>query len=115
MNVDKAVVIKTFSNEMFARIASLHLEALGIESLVQKDDCGGVYPQLQLAGGVRLLINPEEEERVEAILNEMEHEQSEEVPVSENSMNQGRFIFLSGFLLGVFSSSIFYAVFGSNL
>lgn len=116
MNLEKAVVIKTFSNEMIARIASLHLEALGIESIVQKDDCGGAYPQFQLSAGVRLLVAPEEEERVATILNEMENEQlSEDEPISESAMNQRWYILLSGFLLGVFLSSIFYYSFGGKL
>lgn len=116
MNLDKAIVIKTFSNEMFARMASLHLGALGIESIVQKDDCGGAYPQLQMSVGVRLLIAPEDKEQVETILNEMEVEQSsEDEEISDNSIYQGRFVFVSGILLGVFLSTIFFFLFGSNL
>ncbi len=78
MNPDKAVVLRTFANEVGANIAASSLGCQGIETHIQKDDCGGAYPSLQMAGGVRLLVKPEDLEDAEKILNEMEAEDSGE-------------------------------------
>ncbi|MBF0286539.1 MAG: DUF2007 domain-containing protein [SAR324 cluster bacterium] len=72
MDTEKTV-IRTFSNEIIARIASAHLEAQGIDSTVHKDDCGGAYPQLQMSIGVHLLVAHHDLERAEAILQEVEN------------------------------------------
>ena len=58
MNREKMIVLRTFSNEMFARMAAMHLENLEIKSLILKDDAGGAYPSMQFSEGVRLLIDP---------------------------------------------------------
>ncbi len=71
--MEKTVVIRTFSNEIIARIASAHLEAQGIEAVVHKDDCGGAYPQLQMSMGVRLLVADHDQEQAEAMLQEVEN------------------------------------------
>ncbi|MBF0276971.1 MAG: hypothetical protein HQM13_04240 [SAR324 cluster bacterium] len=114
MNIAKAVSVRTFSNEMSARIAAMHLEALGIESVIQKDDCGGVYPQLQLTAGVELLVAPAEMERVDSILSELENETASDNEFEEEKeTNQGSFVFLSGLLLGIlFFSVLFFALGG---
>lgn len=76
MNIDEAVVLKTFAGEAEALIAASRLDAEGIETYIQKDDCGGAYPSLQMSGGVRLFVKPEDRERAERILDEMEAEGS---------------------------------------
>jgi len=76
MNLDEAVVIRTYANEAVASVADSRLGFEGIETYIQKDDCGGAYPSLQMCGGVRLLVNPEDLEVAEKILNEMEAEES---------------------------------------
>ncbi|MGO9116296.1 MAG: putative signal transducing protein [Desulfomonilaceae bacterium] len=74
MNSDKAVVLRTFANEVDANIAASSLRSQGIETHIQKDDCGGAIPSLQMAGGVRLLVKPEDLGDAEKILNEIEVE-----------------------------------------
>lgn len=114
-NLDQAVVVKTFSNEMYARMASLHLQALGVEAVIRKDNCGGAYPQLELTGGVDLLVEPNDKERAEAILDEVEEKPSEEnIPVAF-PFSPTRFTFFSGFVLGLVLASFLFMVFGNSL
>lgn len=79
MNPDEAVVLRTYTSEVVASIASSRLGFEGIEAHIQKDDCGGAYPSLQMSRGVRLLVKHENLEDAEKILNEMEAEESRKV------------------------------------
>jgi len=79
MNLDKAVVLRIYSSEAAASIADSRLGFEGIEAYIQKDDCGGAYPSLQICGGVRLLVKREDLEDAEKILHEMEAEDSGKV------------------------------------
>ncbi len=74
MNLDEAVVLRTYANEAIASIAETRLGFEGIETHLQKDDCGGAYPSLQMCRGVRLLVKSEDLHDAEKILNEMEAE-----------------------------------------
>ncbi len=79
VNLEEAVVLRTYASESLASIAGSRLGFEGIEAHIQKDDCGGAYPSLQMCGGVRLLVNHEDLEDAEKILNEMEAEESGKV------------------------------------
>lgn len=74
MNTDEAVVVRTYAGEMVANIAASRLGSEGVEAYIQKDDCGGAYPSLQMSGGVRLLVKAEDLEAAERILSAMEAE-----------------------------------------
>jgi hypothetical protein len=76
MNLDKAVVLRTYASETFASIDASRLRSEGIEAHIQKDHCGGAYPSLQMSGGVRLLVKPEDLKDAQKILDEMEAEES---------------------------------------
>ena len=76
MNLDEAVVLRTYANEAIAILAETRLGFEGIETHIQKDDCGGAYPSLQMCRGVRLFVRPEDLGDAEKILNEMEAEES---------------------------------------
>lgn len=65
----KRVAIRTFSNHEAAELAVANLEAHGIECQVNADDCGGMYPNLTAAGGVRLLVRPVDADAAIALLN----------------------------------------------
>jgi hypothetical protein len=80
MDFDEAVVIRTYASEALASIAESRLRFEGIEAHIQKDDCGGAYPSLQICRGVRLLIKAEDLEDAENILNKMEAEKVEREP-----------------------------------
>jgi len=77
MNLDEAVVLRTYTNEAVAGMAETRLTFEGIETHIQKDDCGGAYPSLQMCRGVRLLVKPEDLEDAKKILNEMEADESD--------------------------------------
>ena len=50
MNFDEAVVVRTYASEAEASIAASRLGSEGIGAHIQKDDCGGAYPALQMSG-----------------------------------------------------------------
>jgi hypothetical protein len=65
----KTVTIRTFGSHEAAELAVANLEAHGIECWVNADDCGGMYPNLTAAGGVRLLVRASVAEAAIALLN----------------------------------------------
>lgn len=99
MEHDKLVPIKSFSNEIDARVASAHLESEGIVTYIKKDDCGGNYPQLQISSGVQLLVNPDAEQKAKNILSEIESDQASKQAVERKKTSNGRGVFFMGFFL----------------
>src|ERR1700690_3175230 len=65
----KTVTIRTFGSHEATELAVANLEAHGIECWVNADDCGGMYPNLTTAGGVRLLVRASDAEAAVALLN----------------------------------------------
>ena len=53
---DAPVVIRTYPNEIAARVAQAVLEAHEIPSILLRDDAGGMQPTLQFLHGVRLAV-----------------------------------------------------------
>jgi hypothetical protein len=109
MNLDKAVVVGTYAGEMVASIAAARLGSESIEVHIQKDDCGGAYPPLQISSGVRLLVNPEDVEEAEKILSELEAEdtrasevvEEQEQPEDRKRTKYSPILLIGLFLLGV--------------
>ena len=66
---EKTVTIRTFGSHEAAELAVANLEAHGIACWVKTDDCGGMYPNLTAAGGVRLLVCAADAEAAFALLN----------------------------------------------
>ena len=62
------VVLRVFSNEIEAGMSKQVLQESGVKAFVFKDDVGGMEPQLQLTGGVRLLVNRTDADRAHEIL-----------------------------------------------
>jgi hypothetical protein len=65
---DSLVTVGTYLNHIDADLAKSALEAAGIESMIQSDDCGGVRPHLWM-GGIQLLVRDEDAQRALEILN----------------------------------------------
>jgi hypothetical protein len=65
----QTATIRTFSSHEAAELAVANLEAHGIECWIKADDCGGMYPNLTTAGGVRLLVRASDAEAAVALLN----------------------------------------------
>jgi len=83
---DEPVFIKTFINEIEAKIARSYLESEGIKAFVFKDDEGGMYPGLQTSTGVRLGVSKIDSKHAEQLLTSMETSTGviESQPPSEN-------------------------------
>jgi hypothetical protein len=105
MNSENAVALRTYSSEVEASLAASRLGSEGIEVLIQKDDCGGAYPALQMTRGVKILVKPEDLEQAETILHELETQDTggaeEEEPQEEPERVKSSPMLLIGlFLLG---------------
>lgn len=68
----KVVVLRTFTTVTAAQMAANFLEACGILSIISADDCGGMLPALQSAGGVRVSVNSKDQAQAEEVLREMD-------------------------------------------
>jgi len=68
---ERQVVVGDYENEIDAEIAKGHLEASGISASIIKDDVGGMFPSLQDAQGVRLLVAEGQKEKAERILTDV--------------------------------------------
>jgi hypothetical protein len=68
----RSVVLATFDNHLSAQAAANHLEDAGIPVVVNADDCGGLYPFLTPALGIRLLVKASDLPRARDAMTEME-------------------------------------------
>jgi hypothetical protein len=68
-NEVKRTTIRTFVSHESAELAAANLEARGIESWVDANDCGGWYTNLTAPGGVRLQVRVTDAEAAIALLN----------------------------------------------
>ncbi|MBP8273908.1 MAG: DUF2007 domain-containing protein [Acidobacteria bacterium] len=62
-------IVRTFNSEIEAEMAMSALEAAGIESVMRRDDCGGVQPAMGLTGGVQVVVADEEMEAATEVLD----------------------------------------------
>jgi hypothetical protein len=58
-------VIRTFANEVEAHVAQAVLDANGIDSILIRDDAGGMMPWLQWLHPIRMVVR--EEDSIEAV------------------------------------------------
>lgn len=65
---DPLIPVRTFISISEAEIAQGALTAFGIESTLSHDDCGGLRPHLNLAGGIRLMVRPADAKAAEETL-----------------------------------------------
>ncbi len=63
--------LKTYSNELEAEIALGRLQSLGVTAVVERDNCGGMRPHLDLQQGVRLLVADMDLEKARGVLAEV--------------------------------------------
>jgi hypothetical protein len=64
------VTIRTFVDELEANLARSRLQAAGIDSMLGRDDCGGMRPSLSWAQGIRLVVRSDDAERAAAVLSD---------------------------------------------
>ncbi|HEY5043716.1 MAG TPA: hypothetical protein VIK53_17220 [Verrucomicrobiae bacterium] len=65
----KTVTIRLYGNHEAAALAAANLKAHGFDCWVSADDCGGMYPSLTVAGGVRLHVRASDAEAATALLD----------------------------------------------
>ena len=65
----QTVTVRIFGNHEAAQLAAANLAAHGIECWVSADDCGGMYPNLTAASGVRLRVSATDAKAAEALLD----------------------------------------------
>ena len=68
MDFENAVVVGTYSNHETAEAAVSLLRSEGVDAVIQSDDAGGELPNLELARGVRVLVQSEDEEFARGLL-----------------------------------------------
>ena len=56
MDFEDAVVVESFSSHELAEAAVSLLRSEGVDAVVSADDAGGELPNLDLAGGVRVIV-----------------------------------------------------------
>lgn len=56
MDFEDAVVVESFSSHELAEAAVSLLSSEGVDAVISADDAGGELPNLDLAGGVRVLV-----------------------------------------------------------
>jgi hypothetical protein len=64
------VTIRTFVGELEANLAKSRLQAVGIDSMLGRDDCGGMRPSLSWAQGIKLVVRSDDAERATAVLSD---------------------------------------------
>jgi hypothetical protein len=60
--------LETYTSEIEAEIAKGRLETLGVTVVLEKDNCGGMRPHLDLQAGVKLYVPDEELDKARDIL-----------------------------------------------
>jgi hypothetical protein len=63
------VVVRLYDHELDAEIAKGHLSDAGIESMIAKDDGGGMLPSLQQGDGVQLIVPLSQLEQAKRIID----------------------------------------------
>ena len=111
----ETVVVHTFISHEAAQLAASNLEAHGIKCWISADDGGGMYPNLTIAGGVRLSVTTSDTEAAVALLSaqaspvEVRQAETEAVasapsePVSQKQPAPGQMLFgmIAGAVLGI--------------
>ena len=65
---DGMTCVETYGTELEAEMALGQLEAMGITAVLERDNSGGMNPQLDQISGVSILVYPEDAARARAVL-----------------------------------------------
>lgn len=66
---DGLTLLKTFSSEIEAQLLLNRLQALDIPTVLEKDNCGGMRPHMDISCGVDVLVADEFLEQAQAALD----------------------------------------------
>ena len=86
------IELKTVYSEIEAQILMTLLNEENIECIIDKDDAGGMHPQLQAARGVKILIKEEDLEKTKKIIDAKNVDTSENWKCKKcNEVHEGQF------------------------
>lgn len=85
------VELKTVHNEMEAQVLVTHLNDENINFLIDKDDAGGMYPQLQAARGVKILVEEIDLEKAKKVIDTKNNTQNHWTCKKCNEVHEGQF------------------------
>lgn len=72
MDQQALVVLCTLHDAAEAQLVADLLRSEGIDVAMQKDDAGGLYPNLTAARGIHLLVRSEDKQRGEDLLSRLD-------------------------------------------
>ncbi len=106
MEIEKPSVLKVFPNMGAAQMVATELRARGIPCALVTDDAGGMYPALQLGGGVKVVVSTAELEDARRIMEAAPTgsalaSESESTPESAPLSKPARLYLGTGLLLGM--------------
>lgn len=85
------VELKTVYSEMEAQVLVTHLNEENIESIIEKDDAGGMHPQLQAARGVKIFVDEIDLQRAKKVIDTSSENLSSWVCSNCNEVHEGQF------------------------
>lgn len=85
------VELKTVYSEMEAQVLVAHLNDENIESTIDKDDAGGMHPQLQAARGVKILVQDYDLQRAKRVIEQPNENLSSWTCKNCNEVHEGQF------------------------
>lgn len=65
---DGLTILRHYGSVVEAEMAANMLDAYGIECVIDKDDAGGMYPQMGMLGMIRLLVRDEDVDEARDLL-----------------------------------------------
>lgn len=68
MAADDIITLRTFAIDLHAEMARSMLDSHGIRAALSRDNCGGLEPQLTIAGGTRLMVSRDDAPEALALL-----------------------------------------------
>ncbi len=71
VDLEEAVVLRTFSSRQEADLALGYLHSCGVPAIIMGDDCGGLRPELSQSLGVRILVSPDHQAEAKRLLEEI--------------------------------------------
>ena len=86
------VELKTVYDEMEAQILITHLKEENIDSLIDKDDVGGLHPHLQATRGVKVFVKEKDLEKAKSIIDIKKSKLDTWICNECNEVHEGQFV-----------------------
>ncbi|HEU5395846.1 MAG TPA: DUF2007 domain-containing protein, partial [Verrucomicrobiae bacterium] len=110
-----SVTLRTFNSRDAAELAAAKLDANGIPCRIDSDDCAGMYPNLALARGVRLIVSAADAAAAAELLDDRstvpdEVAEKSPMPVETQEGNSSGLLWIGifiGLVLGIVLTMLF--------